>query len=35
MAFDALRIKRIVHGVVCEHNVDDVIPDVAFPLKLQ
>ena len=34
MAFDALRIKCIVHRVVCEHNVDDVVPDVAFPLQL-
>lgn len=35
MAFDALRIKCIVHRVVCEHNIDDVVANVALPLQLQ
>lgn len=34
MAFDALRVKSVVHGVICEHNVDDIVANVAFSLEL-
>lgn len=34
MALDALRVEGVVHGVVREHDVDDVVADVPLPLQL-
>lgn len=35
MALHALRVEGIVHRVVGEYDVDDIVPDVPLPFELE